>query len=455
MNKKALILPCETRAREFDAKLLLACHAAENGIPSIVGSKKIIDRIAPSLPNGLYINKSIGPHSTTVLRMLKRIGFTVTAWGEEGLVWATPELYRLTKLDGRALQEPRCIFAWGKANADAIREHPDFTDTPIHLIGNPRTDLLRPELQALFDDQINDLLTRFGKFILINTNFSLVNHFYAKESRLLNLLESEKEHNLRRKNPKVGLAAHKKLIFEHFIEMVPAIAKQFPETTIVIRPHPSENHAPWINIAHNFRNVQVVYEGNIIPWLKAATVTIHNSCTTAVESFLMDHITLAYCPVKNRAYDHALPNSLSIQSESLSVLLKQIDQMLTGNMPINAQDIEQRKDLARHHLASYEGPSSCERLMPVIQQLIRTSSADRPPLLTRAIGVGTAYCRSVLKSYIAHKPGHRNDKAYLQHMFPPTSHREVEQQIQRMGSQLGRFQHLQTQELARNVFMIQ
>lgn len=455
MNKRPVILPCETRAREFDAKLLLACHAAESGIPAIVGSKKVIDRIAPSLPRGLYINKSIGPHSTTVLRMLKRIGFTVTAWDEEGLVWASPELYRLTKLDGQALQEPDCIFAWGEANAAAIREHPGFTDRPVHLTGNPRADLLRPELRHIFDKEADALQQRFGKFILVNTNFSLVNHFHTKESRLLHLLEAEKTSETRQDNPKFGLALHKKQIFDHFLHMIPQIASRFPDATLIIRPHPSENHDPWLEAARNHQNVQVIYEGNIIPWLKAATATVHNSCTTAVESFLLDRIALAYCPVKNQAYDHALPNNLSIQSEQLTDLLEQIDQTLAGHTPIDVQRTEALKKLARHHLASYDGPSSCERLTAIIHQLIDRPPTSKPSLLTQAIGLGTAYGRSALKSYLARKPGQRHDKSYLQHMFPLTTQTEVEQQIQHMGSQLGRFQHLQTQELAENVFMIQ
>ena len=34
---KPLILPVETQVREFDAKLLLACVAAERGMPTYIG----------------------------------------------------------------------------------------------------------------------------------------------------------------------------------------------------------------------------------------------------------------------------------------------------------------------------------------------------------------------------------------------------------------------------------
>ncbi len=37
MNPDVLVIPCETQAREFDAKLLLACFAAERGHAVVVG----------------------------------------------------------------------------------------------------------------------------------------------------------------------------------------------------------------------------------------------------------------------------------------------------------------------------------------------------------------------------------------------------------------------------------
>ena len=51
------------------------------------------------------------------------------------------------------------------------------TGTPINVTGHPRIDLLRPELRAFFDDGVRRLRERYGKFALLNTNFSKVNGF--------------------------------------------------------------------------------------------------------------------------------------------------------------------------------------------------------------------------------------------------------------------------------------
>jgi hypothetical protein len=49
-----LIIPVEEQSREFDAKLLLACVAAERGYPAVLGSRRAIHLSATRLPRGIY-----------------------------------------------------------------------------------------------------------------------------------------------------------------------------------------------------------------------------------------------------------------------------------------------------------------------------------------------------------------------------------------------------------------
>lgn len=449
-----VILPCETKSREFDAKLLLACFLAEKGLMAIVGAKKVIDGLAPSLPKGIYIGKSLTAKSATALRMLRQLGFTVTAWDEEGFVWATPELYQLTKLDPSALKELACLFAWGEENASAIRGYSGFSSIPIYLTGNPRTDLLRLELRGLFAKEVSQLKHRFGRFVLINTNFSRVNHFYANESHLLNQLKVDGGNSLVQDDLKIGLAKHKKKLFDIFIEVLPRLASYFPETTIIVRPHPSENHQAWCDAANHNQNVKVIYEGNVVPWLMAAEVIIHNSCTTAVEAFLLDKMALAYCPIESKAFDHALPNGLSIRCSNFNQLVEHIEAVLQGKSVINQIDEQQYYDLAKRHLASFENEYASERIAQIIQALGRTPR-ESISLWQRVIGHGTAYWRSFIKKRIeAVTPNHRNNTTYLKHLFPTTSLQEVQDKVNQMGLLLNRFHDLQVIAVAENVFQV-
>ena len=52
-----LIIPVEIQVRELDAKLLLACVAAQRGYPVVIGKlKTILARIA-SFPRSVFISK--------------------------------------------------------------------------------------------------------------------------------------------------------------------------------------------------------------------------------------------------------------------------------------------------------------------------------------------------------------------------------------------------------------
>ena len=57
--------------------------------------------------------------------------------------------------------------------------------------GNPRIDLLRREVRGYYDDDVAALRRRFGRYILLNSNFGRVNtavkrrrvdDFYAKDT---------------------------------------------------------------------------------------------------------------------------------------------------------------------------------------------------------------------------------------------------------------------------------
>ncbi|MCH8478265.1 MAG: hypothetical protein LAT56_10000, partial [Wenzhouxiangella sp.] len=268
---RTLILPCETRVREFDAKLLLALLASDRGIPAIVGAKKAIDINLDRYPTGVYVGKSVTARSRHNLDLARRCGHRVALWDEEGLVWASREVYWRTKVDGATLNEPELLIAWGEDNADAWREHPDYAGIPIAACGNPRADLLHPKLTALFDDEVQQIQAQFGRFVLINTNFSRVNHVQPRQNRHLKWLREQ-----RPDDPRGGFAAHKYELFKAFVEALPELARALPDVSFVLRPHPSERIQTWQDIAADLGNVRIAAKGNVVAWLLAADGVINN-----------------------------------------------------------------------------------------------------------------------------------------------------------------------------------
>ena len=58
MKQTRLYIPVETVVREFDAKMLLACVAAEAGYDVVLGNQKIFMQKLECMPRGIFLDKS-------------------------------------------------------------------------------------------------------------------------------------------------------------------------------------------------------------------------------------------------------------------------------------------------------------------------------------------------------------------------------------------------------------
>ncbi|MEQ1524424.1 MAG: hypothetical protein ABL936_24460, partial [Aestuariivirga sp.] len=100
--RRWLHLPIETKARELDAKMLLACSAAERGWGAIIGGKNVLRKFQMHLPQGVFVEKNIGPRQAAQFAFNRKQGNRVAAWCEEGLTYfSKPSFFRL-KFDEKA-----------------------------------------------------------------------------------------------------------------------------------------------------------------------------------------------------------------------------------------------------------------------------------------------------------------------------------------------------------------
>ncbi|MGD8447363.1 MAG: hypothetical protein PVI94_27935, partial [Desulfobacterales bacterium] len=285
-GKACLIVPVENQVRELDPKLLLACIAARRGFSVIIGSHREIDLHISSLPQGLYLNKSMTDRNLKMFRIMENLGHEILTWDEEALVHLPADTYYSRRLSPIAIRYNSHLFAWGEDNAELWRRYPHLPpEIPIHVTGNPRSDMLRPDLRPFYEPEAEKLRKKYGDFILVNTNFNHVNAFFPAQ----NLFRPVKNAG---QTPQFGKAAvgmsreyaeglrdHKQNIFKAFKQMIPALDKAFPDHKIIVRPHPTENQQVYKDIAKDCNNVRVTNEGNVVPWLIATKAVIHNGCT--------------------------------------------------------------------------------------------------------------------------------------------------------------------------------
>jgi surface carbohydrate biosynthesis protein len=455
----SLILPVENLVRELDAKLLLACAAAERGFTSILGYRTQIDFRVAGLPRSIYVSKSMTPKSAKMFRILRRLGHEVAVGDEEALVYFSPEIYHARRMSPQTLPLVSMLLAWGDDNVELWRKHPAYGGTPIHAVGNPRVDLLRPELAGFFEDDVRRIRARYGPFVLVNSNFGMVNAF-------LDTFNVFKQSTARGGEPEPGTAArgtslefargyaaHKTALFQAFQAMLPELAAAHPDFAFVVRPHPVERREPWQEAARGLPNVHVVHEGNVVPWLRAASGLIHNGCTTAAEAAVVGTPAITYRPVRAATYDLELPNGLGHEATTSAELCEMAGGVLRGELGC-ASGAGPRP--LGEYLTALEGPLAADRIADVLAQSEAVRDGlPRPPLHDQLRGWFDATRRSFVKQVIkARIPGHRNNPAFQRHRFEGVRIEELRTRIARLGRALGRFDGVEVEPIAEHIFRV-
>ena len=450
-SSSTLIIPVETQVREMDAKLLLACVAAERGFPVIIGSRAFVHYKVSSIPRGVYLAKSMRTLSIRMFTILRQLGHEIVAWDEEGLMrWPDSEYYR-QRLSPITMGQVSHLIAWGPDNARVFQEYPGYNGAPIHITGNPRIDLLRRELREYYHRNVDDICNRYGDFVMISTNFGLVNHFFPKLGALKRAVETE---NAGGANPyDVGKGRHKLTLFNSFLALLPALCEALPDYTIVLRPHPSENNQPYCAIAERYENLKIDNDGGISPWLIATKALIANGCTTMIEAAVLGTPAVAYQPVVSDAYDDDLPNSLSRRAFTTDELCRSVKSIVRGELGA-LTDKERRKTLDQH-IAALDGPLAAERMVDVLEAgEYHLKRPKATPLGEFAKGWVHNTLRTAVKQINMRRPGHRNNLTLHAHRFPDISTNEIVERIARMGALLNRFETIKVTQMSKHIFRI-
>jgi surface carbohydrate biosynthesis protein len=461
--KATLIIPVENQVRELDPKLLLAYIAAKRGFSSILGFRREIHFHISSFPPGIYLSKSMTGASDLMFRMMRKLGHEIVAWDEEALVHLPPDTYFSRRLSPVAMALVSNMLAWGQDNAELWQQYPHLPDgAEIHVTGNPRNDLLRPEVRQYYEETVGELRERYGDFILINTNFNHVNAFYPGLNLFVPNDKSGGEPRPGRaakgmsREYAAGLRDHKQAIFEKFQQLISDVAGAFPKHNIVVRPHPTENQEIYRQIAAGCERVEVTNEGNVVPWLMAAKALIHNGCTTGVEAFVMGVPAISYRAAVNDFYDlgfYRLPNLLSYQCFDFEELRLTLEKILAGEL--GAAGGDEREILARQHLAGLDGPLACERIVDVCEKIIDgPPQRSKPALFDRLTGYCMASMRTLKRQIKARLPRGHKKPEFHRHRYPEVSLEEMRTRASRLQRVLGYSGELKVEQIRHKFFRI-
>ncbi len=456
--RRRLILPVEIFNREFDAKVLLACFAAERGFSVIIGSKREINLNLASFPSSIYLPINLHNRNQVTTHLLKNLGHTLVGMDEEAIVYCSPEVYVKEKLGTIVFPQPYLYLAWGPENSRIWKSQKNYNGRPVHITGNPRTDLLRPELQSYWSHSVDNIRQQFGKIILINTNFGKLNNFRQNKGDEKKALDAATHSPEMVDEQELGMAKHRLALFQFFQEMVGEVGRAFPAHTILIRPHPSENHEIWKQAGTGCSNVRVHFEGHVTPWLLASDAIIHNSCTTGLEGYLLKRPVFSYQPVTSERFDKALPNSLSQRATSSQDLIDLLRMALSSQSDSHANGSCHNNQLVEKYLFSLHGPFASENIVTTLQNFDDTFSPKAPSLrkmsIAKLYGTARKFKRKFNAKFRMSNLNRSQRYQYLQHIFPDIEDSAIQNRIERFQHILQRFSKVKVRSLDKSIFEI-
>jgi surface carbohydrate biosynthesis protein len=433
-----LIIPIETKVRELYGKSLLAACAADAGMQVILGDQRVIAQSLHQVPSGVYIDKSVSRTKTAHFQSLRRMGFQIAAWCEEGLTYRDKAAYQFERIHPDSMKEVSAFFAWGNSQSrDVLEVTPEAADK-IHVHGNPRFDFLRSSMRTVFEDDAREIVSAHGPYLLVNTNFSRYNRFQGRDDvvdvlRKRNILtSSEREDHYRNSVEHLGQ------VFKAFSAAIAQLAHAFPDIKIVVRPHPSENHDRWRQEVAGLPNVEVHPEGNAIPWMMGAQAVVHNACTTGVEAFMLERPTIAYVPVQHAIFNRLtyFPNAISTIATDMATLIALVRRALSQQGAFDP-NIAPKRDEVANHVANASGELAAERIVRTIAELQRNRTG-RPSVWQETYARAFAMAR--LKASRARKMLRRNLAlhAYMDQKFPELTLDEMRSVLERIADVRGR-----------------
>lgn len=440
MIKKArfpiLYLPIEERSREFDSSLLLAAVAAERGFLVVVGQQNFLLNFAPVLPPGVFVFRGLNHIQT---RFMKDAGqHFVTVIDEEALGLAEAPLM-IGPMHPRSMDHCDLVLAQGNVHSEILRDF-GFPSSQVVVTGNPRTDMLREPFSELYEPEAADIRRAYGEFVLITSNAGIANTKFGSFEEFYRLsvavgwakAETEDSVALWR-----GREAHNRWGFEAEIELIERLVDRFPETKIVVRPHPSERRETWESRFADTPSVTVDGSGTAFVWMKAASLVVHASSTTGTEAELLGVPALSMVPPGIETISRLLLSNIANHTvASVDEAFEMIGRHLQGEDVLASTRSNRREVLARH-LLMVEGRSSAERIVEVLAERLET-----PAILGRTVEWPACHVNSDLE-----RPRHNREK------FSATPE-EARTLLHRIAGVVGRGADLSLVEAWESLFMV-
>lgn len=350
MNR-IVYLPIEIKARDFHNKLLLTYFLTFKGFQVFLGRKKEIEILAKNFFPGIYFGVNTHKIYIKFYNQIKAKKHKLFLFDEEGLVTLPKKSYASTKGSREMINLSDFYFCWGHKQVNKILCQKNITKKKLVLSGSLRIELLKNKYNNLFKTNVDSLKKRYKKIILFISSYGNSNHYLSDKNGLKKTINSQ---SLKKKDDIKNYKYYynfNKDRFKKFLNYIKDL-KNKKSTTIVIRPHPSENFKFYKKIA-NDKNLLISSEFSVVEWIKASKKIIHDYCTTSFEASVLKkkifHLPFKLENFKLEKDVYRLSNKIGLQ--------------------VKHQNNKNKKNILKHHIHNYGNISSIDIICKVFDRL--------------------------------------------------------------------------------------
>jgi len=286
--------------------MLLAFVAAENGYSTVIGEQSTLYRNISTLPKGIVHEHACGKTRPRedLFNTFHDAGHKVVANDDEAVsIYSIPEQWCKGRVSPELFALCNQYHVWGKKQAEIIGNFMNVSLDAFSVTGSYRTDVWQPPVTNAHRGAADEICSKYGRYILMPSNFSSSFDPRGPQYHLNKAKEYEEVNNVEDEKAYWEMINFKDDVCDAYVQSFNQIIEAFPEHKLIVRPHPNESIGNWQKAIGDIPRIEVIYEGEVSPWLLGADAIFHNGCTTALEARLMGKNPVTFVPVTNLRFD--------------------------------------------------------------------------------------------------------------------------------------------------------
>ena len=290
INKPTIYLSIEIKSREFIPKCFLAYNLIKKGFRVYIGSSLSVNLALRRSEPAILFHKSTWIKNS---KFLKKLGHKFIMMDEEGGITTPRSLikeYCAKRYKSISKNNTDLIFFPNNKFYNNVKKLHNSKGIKLVKTGWPRVDLWNPTYEYLYKDKISQIIKDYGNFYLFLSSFGMTG-IRSYKSRLKNLKLVVKKKRFR-----ISFKMLNNNIF--LLKKLSALMKK--NEKIILRPHPNESIHEWNKIFLNYKNILIVRDDDVTPWIYAAKSLIQAGSTTTTQAALLGKKSIIYNIIKEK-----------------------------------------------------------------------------------------------------------------------------------------------------------